>query len=71
MRGFLITNLKTKRSRVAETLEVAATLVGADADDIAWTLEDAGLRENDFWSVADIVTDSQPTSSLLRRTVGV
>jgi hypothetical protein len=65
MRGFIITTLKTKRSQLVQTLHVAVMIVGAAAEDIVWTIENEGIWESDFWSVTDIVTNLEHTSSQL------
>jgi len=36
--GYLVIDLKRKRSRVVKTLEEAARIVEADADDSHWTI---------------------------------
>jgi hypothetical protein len=64
LRGYLIIDLSTKRSRVMETLEAVASIVGADAEDIGWTHEDIGLWESDRWSVSDFVFPSQAAAAI-------
>ena len=72
MRGYLGTDLKRKRSRVVATLQEAGRIVGADADDIEWWLEEDGIWEEDRWAVGDIVPDlglasAEPPTSAQRQ----
>jgi hypothetical protein len=55
MRGYLVIDLKRKRSRVVATLQEAARIVGAEAADIEWWLEEEGTWEGQDWVVGDIV----------------
>ena len=66
MRGYLVIDIKRKRSRVVATLEEVARIVEAESADIEWWLEEAGLWKSDRWVVEDIIWISVETSISFR-----
>jgi len=69
MRGYLVMDLKRKRSQVVNTLEKAAQIVRAEAADIEWWLEETGIWEGENWTVADLVTPGRFRRPQCKRTI--